>query len=130
MRLAILSAPASRAMGAPDEKRFAALRRRYLARKTKLDAREGALRVKYGELQISWLTRAERLELERLRAGADAAGDAFFAYLKAISPRDWSYGVPVHWLYEALTYEDAIRPATETLSVVPPLSYGAAAARR
>lgn len=54
------------------------------------------------------------------------AADRFFDLLREISPRNWySGGAPAHWVLRDLSFEDAIRPLTEPLSVVPPLSYGA-----
>jgi hypothetical protein len=38
--------------------------------------------------------------------------------------------VPCVWLYETLSYEDAVRPKSEALSVTPPLAYGATSPMR
>lgn len=54
------------------------------------------------------------------------ASDRFFDLLRKISPRNWySGGAPAQWILRDLAFEDAIRPSTEPLSVVPPLSHGA-----
>lgn len=117
-------------MSARDRVKFDALRAKYLAAREKRDAVDLALRVKYGgDYQDAWLKAGERTALDRLRAARDRAGDAVFEHVQAISPRDWSYGVPQTWVCESLTFEDAARPVGEALSVVPPLSYGAERAR-
>lgn len=109
----------------PSPDRFTALRVRYLEKRDARDAFEREIRWKYGDgWSDAWIGRGERTKLERLRAAADKAASAFYDYLTVISPRDWSYGVPTCWIYESLTYEDAVRPANESLSMVPPLSYG------
>lgn len=105
--------------------RFDALRARYIAARVKQEEHYAALRFKYGgEYKDSWLRAGERNLEDRLSAAVDKAGDALFAHVQAISPRDWSVGVPVSWVLEDLTFEDAERPVGEPLSVVPPLSYG------
>ncbi len=110
--------------------RFDVLRSRYVATEAKRSALDSAHRVKYGrDYSDAWLSRGDAARFESARAASDKAGLAFRAHLTAISPRDWSYGVPCHWVCERLTYEDAVRPANEPLSVVPPLSYGATKAR-
>lgn len=114
----------------PSRERFDVLRARYAEADRKFRERDVALSVKYGSCyQKSWLSADARERLERASALRDRAGGAFFTYLQRISPRDWGYGVPVHWLYEELSYDDAVRPADEKLSVSPPLAYGAATPR-
>lgn len=105
--------------------RFEALRRRYAGHREAQFDYEIQLTVKYGKLDRSWLSGAERNKLDRLSRAVDRAGEALFAHIQAISPHDWSYGVPVAWILTELTYEDAVRPVGEKLSVAPPLSYGA-----
>lgn len=105
--------------------RFEALRARYLAAQARRADHEAVLRQKYGPgVQDSWMRSPEARRRERLREGEDRARRKFFDHLQAVSPRDWSAGVPYHWLCEKLTFEDAVRPANEALSVVPPLAYG------
>jgi hypothetical protein len=117
--LGAVSAGASR-------ERFDALRAKYLAARAALSDHDSSMRVKYGSrAETSWLSVGERKKLEALRAKVGKVGDAFVAYVASISPRDWSYGVPVSWLYEDLSFDDAVRPLSEKLSVKPPLSYGA-----
>jgi hypothetical protein len=116
--------------GADQRAKFDDLRSKYRTAKQKLDEHDSAMRARYGgKYEVAWLRVGERRTLERLRDAVDRAGTAFFAHLQAISPRDWSYGVPTHWLYEDLSFEDATRPADERLSIVPPLSYGSTVPR-
>ena len=106
--------------------RFDELRARYLAQQAKRSAHDDAMRGKYGgDYRTTWLTTGEAKKETKLREASDAAQNAFIDYLTEISPRYWKSGVPVHWLCEELTYEDAIRPVDQPLSVVPPLAYGA-----
>lgn len=113
-----------------SRQRFDALRAGYVAARERLDLREMAITSKYGPgWHKYYLSRAEARGLDQARAAIDKAGDAFYTNLKTISPRDWSYGVPTCWLYEKLTYNDAARPVSRPLSVVPPLAYGATVAR-
>lgn len=105
--------------------RFDRLRAKYVAAWWKHSEANTAVRIKYGDgFRESWLTAGERAKLERTGLARDKAGGAIVAYIQAISPRDWSRGVPVHWLYDEVTYEDVVRPVGEKLSVVPPLAYG------
>ena len=111
---------------ADSRAKFDQLRSKYLAAYAKLHDHDVALRVRYGgNYEKPWLKASDRNALEREHAAVSRAGDAFFKHLQSISPRDWSYGVPIHWLYEKLSYEDAVRPEGQRLSVVPPLAYGA-----
>lgn len=110
---------------ADPKQKFNALRAKYLAAKEKRDAHDSAMRARYGgDYQDSWLRAGDRSDEERLRSRVWKAGDALLDYVLAISPRDWSYGVPVIWVYEYLAWEDVVRPLGEPLSVTPPLSYG------
>lgn len=111
---------------ATAREKFDALRLRYLAKQSKVDEQRAMFWSKYGgEYKDHWLTRGERKKLDKLRESAEVASRAFTDHLATFSPRDWTYGVPVHWLLEKLTFEDAVRSVGEKLSVVPPMSYGA-----
>lgn len=65
--------------------------------------------------------------LYRTRVTVDDAGDQIVDLLVRVSPRGetWLSGVPTWWIREKLTWEDAVRPAGEALSVDVPLAYGA-----
>lgn len=105
--------------------KFDALRAKHLAARDRFDAVRSDLAARYGaEYLDSWLKPGERSALARCRAALEKSGDALFAHVQSFSPRDWSYGVPVSWVREELTFEDAARPLGEPLSVVPPLSFG------
>lgn len=112
--------------------KFDNLRKRYFAAREKFDDFERTLGGRYGHQRgwQNWLKTTEKRRLDQLRAAKDRERTKFLDHLERISPRDWSYGVPSHWLVESLPYEDAVRPANESLSVVPPLSYGATEPRR
>lgn len=88
---------------------------------------ESQLRGRYGwgdSSWRSWITKGERAKLERLDAREDKLGEKIYDLATKVSPRDWSFGAPSWWVRHKLTWEDAIRPTSEPLSVVPPLSYG------
>lgn len=114
----------------PSPDKFIALRAKYLEKRRALDVFDIEMHSKYGpKRDLAWLSRGEKRRWEKHRLAADKAASVFYDYLTKISPRDWSYGVPTYWLYESLTYEDAVRPANEPLSVVPPLSLGSTVPR-
>lgn len=75
----------------------------------------------------SWITAGERNKLEKLEARRDKIGDKIFDLVTKVSPRDWSTGAPAFWVRSELTWEDAIRPVGEPLSVVVPAPWGARA---
>lgn len=109
--------------------KFDALRAAYLIKLKAYDEHSSAMRVKYGpSVHSTWLSSAERKKSDKLSAQLDAVGDKLFAHIQDISPRDWSYGVPSHWVLESLTYDDVVRPKSEPLSVTPPMAYGARSA--
>lgn len=110
--------------------KFDALRAKYLLARDKFDEYERRMRRRYGsEFVPYWGTAVEQKTIDKLRAAKDRGGRALFDHIQAVSPRDWSYGAPVRWLYEDLIWEDAVRPVGEKLSVVPPLAYGATSPR-
>lgn len=106
--------------------RFEGFRARYLAAVVRLDEASAPMRARCGYHQDwrQWITRAEGRRLEALHGRVDAAADRLLKHIETFSPRDWRSGTPAHWVYEKLTYEDAARPRSERLSVVPPLAYG------
>ena len=74
----------------------------------------------------SWLSAGQKTRLERLRDASDKVGDKIVDLLVKISPRGeaWLSGAPAYWLRDKLTWEDAIRPTDETLSVEVPAPWG------
>lgn len=107
-----------------NERRFDAARRKVLAARAKRDAHDAALHAKYGPgAQWARYTGAQQRRRQALAAAYDRAADAMFALL-ADSPRNWLSGVPADWVAETLTYADAVRPESESLTVVPPCAYG------
>jgi len=110
-----------------DKKRWDDLHAAYQEKHDALYKYEVELGAKYGHhFQSSWLSSAQRNKLAKLRAAQDKIGDKIVDLLVQVSPRGetWLSGVPAWWLREKLTWEDAIRPANEPLSVVVPGSYG------
>jgi hypothetical protein len=108
-----------------DSNRWHKLRADYLtASKTATDL-EIALRVRYGNNGVHWASKSEKKRLETVKARKDRIGSKMFEILERVSPRHWGSGVPAYWLYEKLSWEDAVRPLHEPLSVTPPLAYGA-----
>lgn len=83
------------------------------------------LAVKYGSGNERWASRGEKTRLDKLMAAQSRAGDRVMKILDAVSPRNWHSGVPWHWVNEELTWEDAVRPIDQPLSVTPPLAFGA-----
>ena len=116
-------------MGAPtaaDKKRWDKLRADYLAATAARDELEIEMNSKYGRGHEPWWPRSARTKREKLRERQDKIGAKITDLLVRVSPRGetWLSGVPAYWIYEKLTWEDAIRPANEPLSVVVPGAYG------
>jgi hypothetical protein len=114
---------------AADKRRWDDLHASYATAREAARAYESQLRSRYGYSDSrwrSWITRTERTKLERLEARADKIGDKIVDLLVRISPRGeaWLTGAPAWWIREKLTWEDAIRPASEPMSVVVPAPYG------
>ena len=86
------------------------------------------MRVKWGDASWrNWASKAEKTKLEKLYERRSKIGDRIFEMLLKVSPRGeaWRTGAPVFWIYHDLTWEDAIRPTNEPLSVIVPAPYGA-----
>jgi len=108
-----------------------ALRAKYLAAyeaardlEIKLSARY--LGASQSWLWRGWITKGEKSRLETLETRRDKLGEKVVAMIVAISPRGerWLSGVPVSWLRGDLTFDDAMRPIGEPLSVEVPLARG------
>lgn len=112
---------------ASDKKRWDDLHAKLAAANAVQLAYEIELGAKYGHnFSPSWLSKGQKTKLDALRAKKDKIGDKIIDLLVQVSPRGdtWLSGVPAWWLREKLTWEDAIRPTNETLSVVVPGSWG------
>jgi hypothetical protein len=104
--------------------KFDKARAAVLATRAVRDATFGELERKYGPgVSLGWTCGQERKRAEKVRERHEHAQDAMFRVLED-SSRDWRSGVPVAWVTEELTYDDAVRPLDEPLSVVPPCAYG------
>lgn len=103
---------------------FAKVRTTILAKRATHDDVRRALSQKYGSAcNAVHYGKGDRTKLERADAAYDKACSRLFELLEA-SPRDWRSGVPATWVAETLSYEDAVRPVSDPLSVTPPCSYG------
>jgi len=112
---------------AVDKKKWDSLHAAYAKAHEALSEYELALGSKYGHnFNASWLTRGQRDKLDKLHEKKSAIGDKIIDLLVHVSPRGdrWLSGVPSWWLRERLTWEDAIRPVNEPLSVVVPGAWG------
>lgn len=104
-----------------DHDRFDSLRARILAKRKELNDLDVAMHVKYGPgAQLRWMKRAEASKIEKARAAMDKLGESFWKVLDTVSPVDWRYGVPQHWVLENLTWEEA----TGAVPANPPKAYG------
>jgi len=116
---------------AADRRRWDELHAAYAVARTEADAFRLQLNRKYGSDSNlgwrTWLSKGDRDKLERLEAKVNRVGDKIVDLLVRVSPRgeSWLSGVPAWWLRERLTWEDAVRPADEPLSVEVPLAWGA-----
>ena len=117
---------------AADRRRWDDLHASYAVAREAARAYESELSRKYGGSHFQnwrlYLGRTERAKLERLEARADKIGDKIVDLIVRISPRGeaWLSGAPAWWIRERLTWEDAVRPASEPLSVVVPAPWGRA----
>lgn len=109
---------------AADKKRWDDLHAALAKATEAKDAYDRQLHSHYGRYETNWLTKTQRAKLEALRAKEDKIGEKIFELVTRVSPRNWSYGVPSWWVRRELTWEDAIRPKNEPLSVVVPGSWG------
>lgn len=103
--------------------RFERLRAAVLAKRAVKDSVRRTLELKYGQCNLNWCTAKEVKIQLAAQAAYDKAADRMHALLEA-SPRDWKEGVPTAWAVEELSYDDACKPLSEALSVVPPMAYG------
>jgi hypothetical protein len=107
-----------------NRNKFETTRAAVLAARAKLGAHDSELAVKYGaQYASSWLSSAERSRRGTLERAYDRASARMFKLLEA-SPRDWTRGIPAHWVAEQLTYDDAVRTLGEPLIHEPPRAYG------
>ena len=104
----------------PNEQRFTLLQQRWQAASAALDTLRGELNRRYQA--YNYAPKGQRDKLDTLDRREGRASDAFLAYLAAISPRDWTQGIPVVWLRDGLIYADAVTAGQ--LSVVPPAAWG------
>jgi len=109
---------------ATDKKRWDDLHAAYAKAQDALSEYDRQLHSHYGRYEKSWLKAAQRKKLESLQDRVDKTGDKIVELIKKISPRDWMSGVPAYWIRSELTWEDAIRPKGEPLSVTPPTAWG------
>lgn len=113
-----------------NKARFEKLRAAVLAKRAERDAYDHAMHLNYGAgWRLTWLTKTEQTKWNRLCAAYYKAADRMHALLEA-SPRDWKSGVPTAWVVEELPFEDACKPISEALSVVPPMAYGCVVKKR
>lgn len=111
---------------AADKKKWDSLHAAYMKAKAARDELEIEMHVKYGRGNEPWWPKSAKTKFEKLRERQYKIGEQISELILKISPRGdrWFHGAPAWWVYEKLTWEDAIRPANEPLSVVVPGSYG------
>ena len=111
-----------------NKKRFDAMRAAYLAAHQAAQSEAIHQAVKYGTERDarSWASRGEKTRLKKLEERRNKVGDKIVDLITQESPRGeaWKSGVPTHYLYEKLPWEDVVRPADEPLSSVPPAAWG------
>jgi hypothetical protein len=114
-------------MKTDHRQKFDALRERCLSTRVPFEAFKNACQRKYGFANRAWihqLSRAEERKYDSLKKQVDKADEKMMALLDKISERDWHHGVPAHWVYTQLSYDDAVKPRSTPLSTVPPVAYG------
>ncbi len=104
-----------------NRKQWSAAQARYnAAHDTYLDARNAA---EARWQAVRYAPGTVRRRIEALARSVSRAEDQIMSLLEG-APRDWRAGVPWAWVCSSLSFEDATRPRSEPLSVVPPCSYG------
>ena len=103
--------------------KFDKLRAQYLEANSAFGDFDITLKVAYG--QSEYASASERKRLDALGRRKSKIGDKIYDILDDVSPRRWRSGAPAWWVVSKLSWEDAIKPLGVSLSVVPPLSYGA-----
>lgn len=107
--------------------RFVSIKAAIARCSTKVDTVRAELEAKYGGpsyMAVMRATQTEKNRYDQAIAAMDRNSDRLYTMLDQISPRDWRRGVPTFWVTTELTYEDAVRPLNEKLSVVPPCAAG------
>lgn len=100
---------------------LAKLQAKYRKAHERLLSYQYELQRQYGE---TWRAPAgKQRRYEALREVEQSASGAIFDWLREYSPREWSCGVPSHWICTELTEADAL--TSGELSVIPPVAYGA-----
>lgn len=79
------------------------------------------LAVRYGG-NVHYASATEKRQLEKLEQTARRKEQIFVDLVQIISPRDWTRGVPAHWVISSLTVDDAITAGQ--LTVIPPPAWG------
>ena len=104
----------------PSPERFAELQSK--AREAREAQRDYGRELDRRYQDRTYAPRVKVHKYEVLRRAEDRAEARFYAYLKAISPRNWDHGIAASWLIDGLSYPDAVTRGP--LSVVPPAAYG------
>jgi len=113
---------------AVQKAKFEKLRAQYLKQENDFTTLEREVAIRRG--RVEYASESERKKLDSLRDRKWKTGSKFYPILEEVSPRRWESGVPAWWIHRELSWEDAIRPLNERLSVTPPLAYGATEAMR
>ena len=100
--------------------RFAELQTKWQNASTACYALRIALDARYQSYRYA--PRPRLRKLESLERAEHRAHERFYAFLKAISPRNWESGVPCRWAMNKLTYEDAVTRGQ--LAHVPDPAFG------
>lgn len=111
-----------------DKDRWNRLQAQYRAVRDQRDTADIEMRVKYHTDSNRWKMYALKREVQRvekLERACERIAEKLCAMWTRLGKRNWSSGVPAHWIYTSLTFEDMVRPLSEPLSVVPPLAFGA-----
>lgn len=109
-------------MTKPNRERYERLQKNAQDAAIALDTFKIDMAVRYGSVGIVAYSAGERTKLKTLSARLKRHEEKFFLYLTSIAPRDWSAGVPFHWLRDSLTFADATTRGP--LSTIPPAAWG------
>ena len=105
---------------AKQRERFNALQR--AAQQSAEVARHYAIDLEVKYSRPEWAKRSERNRLEQLRARANRHQNRLYEFLATFATRDFTSGVPCHWVVSSLTYDDATTAGP--MVATPPPAWG------
>lgn len=103
-----------------DRERFEKLQGAWKQAWMKVQDRKDYLASKYQQWNMA--SYSERNKVIKLQDAESKASDKFFEFLDTIATRDFRSGVPLYWILQNLTYDDATTKGP--MQCIPDLAWG------